>query len=176
MLIHKKHLLVLMFSSWILSSCVVPPSLDSSTISSITPSTETTSNISSSSVENVSVSSFEVSSLVVSSSLDLKTYFQVVNVQKLFNETPKIATIQVRLTSQTLSKTTLIQGVQLIANDFYEANLTEIQTHRVNLTIQLFSASQLLTTTPLYGDALFVINESTLLIGIQLKEDRIVMP
>lgn len=158
MLIHRKHLLVLMFSSWILSSCIVKPSLDSSTISSINPSTETTSNPS------------------PSSTIDLKTYFQVVNVQKLFNETPKNATIQVRLTSQTLIKTTLIQGVQLIANDFYEENLIEIQTNRVNLTIQLFSTSQLLTTTPLYGHALFVINESNLLIGIQLKEDRIVTP
>jgi hypothetical protein len=176
---------MLIFTTWLLSSCVVPPSLDSSGISSVNISSEFTSTIGTTSQISEGISSINSSTSQtpsslsstsqIPSSLDLKTYFQVVNIQKFFNNSPKNATIQVRLNGQNLIKPTILQGIQLIANDFYEENLGDIQTDRVDLTIQLFSVNQSLLTTPIYGEALFVINETNLMIGIQLKEDRIVI-
>jgi hypothetical protein len=166
---------MLIFTTWLLSSCVVPPSLDSSGISSVNISSEFTSTIGTTSQISEGISSVNSSTSQTPSSLDLKTYFQVVNIQKFFNNSTKTATIQVRLNGQNLIKPTILQGIQLIANDFYEENLGDIQTDRVDLTIQLFSVNQSLLTTPIYGEALFVINETNLMIGIQLKEDRIVI-
>lgn len=175
MLMHRKFSLMLIFTTWLLSSCVVPPSLDSSDFSSVNISSEITSSEVVSSQMSESISSIDVTSSQIPSSLDLNTYFQVVDVQKFFNNSSKTATIQVRLIGQNLTKATILQGIQLIANDFYEENLSEIQTDRVDLTIQLFNENQSLNIAPIYGEALFVINETNLMIGIQLKEDRIVM-
>jgi hypothetical protein len=162
MRIVKRFPLFVSFTTLLLTGCVVPPSLSSSG----NPSIDVTS-VASNSSEVITTS-------VSETSLDLAAYFEVVSTQKLFNENPKLATIQVRLTGQSLTKQLILQGVQLIANDFYESNLIDIQDQRVNLTIQLFNSLQTLNTTPTYGDVLFVINETNLLIGIQLKEDRIV--
>jgi hypothetical protein len=99
----------------------------------------------------------------------------VVSTTKQLNNAPRIAVIQVRLSGSTLTETLIIQGISLIANDFYEAEIANIGIHPVELTIQVFDLVQALNTSPTFGDALFMINENETLIGIQLKEERIVL-
>jgi hypothetical protein len=140
---------------------VVPPSLDSS------------SNIDPSSQVNTSSTSVDISES--QSSIDLKAYFQVVSVSTQFINNPRNAVIQVRLSGSTLTEASIIQGIMLIANDFYEAELANIGILRLDLTLQLYDLTQGLNTSPSFGDALFVINESDTLLGIQLKEERIVL-
>ncbi len=173
---------------FILSGCEVPPSLsstpdtelsssqDSSTTSGseVSPSLSSTSDTELSSSQDSSSSTSLITSLS-QTSVDLKAYFQVVTITKQFNQMPRNAVIQVRLTGSTLTEALIIQGISLIANDFYEAEIANIGIHRVELTIQVFDLVQALNTSPAYGDALYMINETDTLIGIQLKEARIVL-
>lgn len=146
----KRFTFFLTLGLFILTGCVVPPSL------SIDSNSEP------------SISQGE-------SSIDLKAYFDVVSMTKQFNAAPRNAVIQVRLRGSTLTESMIIQGISLIANDFYEAEVATIGVHRVELTIQVFDVSQALNSSPTFGDALFMINETETLIGIQLKEARIVL-
>jgi hypothetical protein len=172
------HLTLALF---ILSGCVVPPSLDSS--SNIDPSSSedaSTTSVSDSSslLESSSETPTTSTSLLTSdspTSVDLKAYFQVVSTTKQLNNAPRNAVIQVRLSGSTLTETLIIQGISLIANDFYEAEIANIGIQPVELTIQVFDLVQALNTSPTFGDALFMINENDTLIGIQLKEERIVL-
>jgi hypothetical protein len=161
MAMHKQFSFNLILALFILSACVVPPSLDSS------------SNIDPSSQVNTSSTSVDISES--QSSIDLKAYFQVVSVSTQFINNPRNAVIQVRLSGSTLTEASIIQGIMLIANDFYEAELANIGILRLDLTLQLYDLTQGLNTSPSFGDALFVINESDTLLGIQLKEERIVL-
>jgi hypothetical protein len=146
----KRFTFLLTLGLFILTGCVVPPSLSLNSIS------------------EPSISQGETS-------LDLKAYFDVVSMTKQFNAAPRNAVIQVRLRGSTLTESMIIQGISLIANDFYEAEVATIGVHRVELTIQVFDVSQALNSSPTFGDALFMINETETLIGIQLKEARIVL-
>lgn len=146
----KRFTFFLTLGLFILTGCVVPPSL------SIDSNSEP------------SISQGE-------SSIDLKAYFDVVSMTKQFNAAPRNAVIQVRLRGSTLTESMIIQGISLIANDFYEAEVATIGVLRVELTIQVFDVSQALNSSPTFGDALFMINETETLIGIQLKEARIVL-
>lgn len=146
----KRFTFLLTLGLFILTGCVVPPSL------SIDSNSEP------------SISQGE-------SSIDLKAYFDVVSMTKQFNAAPRNAVIQVRLRGSTLTESMIIQGISLIANDFYEAEVATIGVLRVELTIQVFDVSQALNSSPTFGDALFMINETETLIGIQLKEARIVL-
>jgi hypothetical protein len=157
----KRFSLLLSLGLFILSGCVVPPSLSS------TSDTE----ISSSQVD----SSNSLSNSLTESIIDLKAYFQVVSITKQLNNAPRNAVIQVRVSGSTLTETLIIQGISLIANDFYEEEIANIGVHRIELTIQVFDLVQALDTSPSYGDALFMINETDSLIGIHLKEERIVL-
>ena len=165
---------------FILSSCEVPPSLDSSVIdpTSSQDASTTSSTVSGSVIESSSENTTSVNSLITSdnpTSVDLKAYFQVVSTTTQLNNAPRIAVIQVRLSGSTLTETLIIQGISLIANDFYEAEIANIGIHPIELTIQVFDLVQALNTSPTFGDALFMINENDTLIGIQLKEERIVL-
>jgi hypothetical protein len=146
----KRFTFFLTLGLFILTGCVVPPSL------SIDSNSEP------------SISQGE-------SSIDLKAYFDVVSMTKQFNAAPRNAVIQVRLRGSTLTESMIIQGISLIANDFYEAEVATIGVHRVELTIQVFDVGQALNSSPTFGDALFMINETETLIGIQLKDARIVL-
>ena len=146
----KRFTFLLTLGLFILTGCVVPPSLSLN-------------------------SNSEPSTSQGETSLDLKAYFDVVSMTKQFNAAPRNAVIQVRLRGSTLTESMIIQGISLIANDFYEAEVATIGVLRVELTIQVFDVSQALNSSPTFGDALFMINETETLIGIKLKEARIVL-
>jgi len=146
----KRFTFLLTLGLFILTGCVVPPSLSLNSTS-------------------------EPSTSQGESSLDLNAYFDVVSMTKQFNVAPRNAVIQVRLRGSTLTESMIIQGISLIANDFYEAEVATIGVLRVELTIQVFDVSQALNSSPTFGDALFMINETETLIGIQLTEARIVL-
>lgn len=177
----KRLPFLLTLGLFILSGCVVPPSLSST--SNIEPSSSqdastTSISVSSSGLESSYENSTLSTSLITSesqTSVDLKAYFQVVSITKQLNNSPRNAVIQLRLSGSSLTETLIIQGISLIANDFYEAEITNIGVARVELTIQVFDLVQTLNSLPTFGDALFVINETDEIIGIQLKEERIVL-
>jgi hypothetical protein len=177
----KRLPLLITLGFFILTGCEVSPPLSSTSDSEVSSSQDistTSGSDGTSVVEGSSQDSSSSTSLITSesqTSVDLKAYLQVVSITKQFNQTSRSAVIQVRLNGSNLTEALIIQGISLIANDFYEAEIVNIGIHRVELTIQVFDLVQALNTSPTYGDALFMINETDTLIGIQLKEARIIL-
>lgn len=159
-----------MYLGLLLTSCVVPPS-------NSVPTSSTSSSTVSSSNESTTQSSVLPSSLISSQSTFSETiYLDVVQIQKNFAQLPMTASIYVRMNGDILNKPLVLQGVWLIANDFYQNEFNEIGTKTITLNVLLFNQEQVLTSTPFYGSVQFLINESEALLGIQLTTEEIVLP
>jgi hypothetical protein len=137
--------LIIIFTSLLLSSCVI--SVTSELPSSSPPSTST--------------------------SIDTNTYFEVALETFNQNVLPWTARVDVRVEASSLSKAQVLLGLQQIANDFYLQHLETIGANRVDVTMFVFNKTALLTNTATYGSVKYVINETSTLLGIQFKEESI---